>query len=165
MKGKLAILALVSALFSACVNPYETMTDYYYFANHADDTVRLLLNGSVAWDTCAAENVQRVWRDSNALIIAPRKTACLHPIRRTFSNKYAEHWWTVVSMVGHSVQLIYRNDTISWQNGRTSEMFTSDEVWSIYNRASWQTVKDKKQPYTYYHTFLITTDEIERSLP
>lgn len=164
MKGKLAILLLVSALFSSC-NVHVTITDYYYLTNNADDTVRLLLNGSVVWDTCAAENVQRVWRDSNALIIAPRQTASLHPIRRSFSNKFAEHWWTIVGMLGRSVQLVYRNDTISWQNGRTSEMFTSDEVWSIYNKENWQSVQDKNLPYTYYHTFLITTDEIERSLP
>ena len=164
MKGKLVILAMVSALFSACINVYETATDYYYFTNHADDTVRLLLRPSVVWDTCAAENVQRVWCDSNALIIAPRKTACLHPIQRYFSNKYADHWWSIARVTGRSVQLVYRNDTISWQSER-SEMFSSDEVWSIYNRESWQTVKDKKLPYTYYHTFLITTDKIERSLP
>ena len=157
-------LALVSTcILTSCVNKYTMFTDVYYVTNATDSTLRILTENSIVWDTCATNNLQHVWYNSGCVQIKPHKTIRLHPISREYKHMHAEDRMNIVTAIGKSAKLIIGTDTIQW-SVTNPYMFTDTRTWSIYNTECWQTVEDKQVPYTFYHTFTISTDDIERSL-
>ena len=144
--------------------PQETFTETYYISNSTDSKICLAVNNSVVWDTCSADNVQRVWFTTHTLTMNPHQTVRLHPIVREKRNETASYDLNIVPILGNSAMLIRGTDTIRWEI-QGYRMFKSDTEWSIYNTEDWQTVEVEPHSYTYNHTFVITHDKIERSKP
>lgn len=167
MKRIILYLFACACVFTACVS-YETITDTFYVSNETGSEVSLVLSRSAVWDTCATTDLKRVWFDTNTITISAGKTVRLHPIRREFVSKNANTQWNIVNAVGATVRLVVGGDTISWhaqKNGKRDVMFVADTPWSIYNKECWDSSKDKDQPNTYHHRFVITSENIERSKP
>ena len=158
----LILLAMGTLCFTACTSPYVTFTDTYFITNSTANEISLLMEHSVVWDTCAGDNPQRAWLDSTCVQIQAGKTIRVHPITREYKDKRGDYRLNVVPLIGSSTQLVSGIDTIGWQV-KNPYMFTNDSVWSIYNTADWQTTEETDVPYTYYHTFVITAEQIERS--
>lgn len=158
------MLAFVVILYASCTAPYTTFTDTYYIHNATDNVISLTTEHPVVWDTCAPENPQKVWFDSTTIFLKAGKTIRLHPIVREFKYKSVSvnDRLNVTWLIGTSTRLTAGTDTIVWQV-QHNYMFESDSVWSIYNKRDWQTIKDNDLPYTYYHTFEITSEKIERN--
>ncbi len=159
-KGVLYALAVV--LCASCIHTHETYTEEYYISNATEDTIRLEISQSVVWDLCASYNPQEVYYDSTCLTIVKGQTVRLHPIVREFRYRQSTSQINVCRLIGTNTKLITKQDTIEW-TVKYPHMFNNDSVWSIYNKRDWQTIQDNKKDYTYYHTFIISTDDIERS--
>lgn len=160
---KTGLLITCMIFIISCTNPHVTYTEVYYVSNETKDTVYLVTEHSVVWDTCALENPQRAYFSSDRLPIAGGKTVRLHPITREYRDHLTNDQINVCPLIGMHSQLIAGQDTIIW-NVTYPYMFETDSVWSIYNKVDWETMKDNDLPYTYYHTFRITIENIERSV-
>lgn len=158
----LILLAMSMLFFTACTSHHVTFTDTYYVTNATENEISLITEHSIVWDTCSTENPQRAWFDSTCVLVQAGKTVRLHPVTREFKDKHSEDRLNVTQLIGNLTQLVSDTDTIVWQV-KYPHMFTNDSVWSIYNTTDWQTAKDSEMPYMYYHTFVITTEQIERS--
>ena len=126
--------------------------------------VTLELQNAVVWDNNSADTIQQVWYDSSSVSISSGKTIRLHPIKRDFKLNSNGGGLNVTHIIGNSSALIIGSDTILWETQKW-RMFTSDTIWSIYNTENWLTTKDKDAPYTFHHSFVISSDRIERSTP
>lgn len=155
---------IVCGLLLASCTPQETFTETYYISNSTGSEISLTVNNSIVWDTCSANNMQRVWFNTNTITVHPHQTIRLHPIVRVERAETASYNLNIVPIIGSSAMLIREADTIRWEI-QGYRMFTSDTEWSIYNTEDWQTVEVNPHSYTYNHTFVITHDKIERSKP
>lgn len=157
-------LLLTCVLFLvACTNPHVTYTEMYFVSNETEDTIYLVTEHPIVWDTCAEENPQRAYFTSDRLPVAGGETVRLHPVTHEFRDQRMNDQINVCPLIGMHSQLVVGADMIVW-NVTSPYMFETDSVWSIYNKVDWATVKDNDLPYTYYHTFRITTENIERSV-
>ena len=165
-KRMLLCMFACACIWASCGNPYVTVTDSFFIANESDSTIQIVLNQSVVWDTCATcavgDDLTRVWYNSNTMPIKAGGKVRLHPIRKEYTGDIPDRHWNVAPVIGSSTQLIAGMDTIVWQV-KNPYMFTSDSVWSIYNTEDWTSEKDSTILHSYYHTFVITTEKIERS--
>lgn len=146
-------------IFSSCLRPMVTITDVYYIHNDLDKPVSLIPSFSVAWDTCATGEFVRVWCSDERIAIPANKTIRLHPIDRDFDYSGA-HRIEPGHILGSMTKLVCDNDTVVWES-QYGHMFTSDEIYSIYNKNNWKTVSDKNRPNTYHSTFNIIQSAIE----
>ena len=146
-------------IFSSCLRPMVTITDVYYIHNDLDKPVSLIPSFSVAWDTCATGEFVRVWCSDERIAIPANKTIRLHPIDRDFDYPGA-HRIEPGHILGSMTRLVCDNDTVVWES-QYGHMFTSDEIYSIYNKNNWKTVSDKNRPNTYHSTFNIIQSAIE----
>ena len=150
-----------ACLFISC-RKGEKFTDVYYIHNDLDQSVSFLFAHPMVWDTCATDSFVRVWYNSERAEIQAHKTIRLHPIDRDYTYPSA-HAIEPGSLLGETTKMVVGADTIVWFS-KYSRMFTDDSVWSVYNTLDWKTVKDQRQPNTYYSTFTITEQSVERSL-
>lgn len=156
------LMILYMSFMTACVSPYETYTEEYYIYNETEDTVRLEMNSPIVWDVCPIQNPQETYYDSSCLPIAGGQIVRLHPVIREFRDSRSESKINVVDIIGTHTLLITTRDTLVWEV-KYPYMFESDSLWSIYNKRDWQTVKDNQKSHTFYHTFIISSKNIERS--
>lgn len=168
---QLALCAFIcTCLLSSCVDKKEEFTDVYYIHNELEEPISLVLQMSVYWDTCSTYSIQnntRVWFSKEEVVIPTHTTIRLHPISRRNILPEA-HQPDIASLLGYRTKLIIGSDTIVFNSAvRQSPpaifpaMFTDDSIFSIYNTMCWQTVQASDMPNTYYHTFSITTKNLE----
>ena len=157
----LFLICICACGLASCVNPKQTLTDEYLIFNDLDMPVTMQFSEPIAWDTCPAGTFIRVMYD-NAAELPAHKQIRLHPIVREYEDP-AMHRVEAGYLLGEVTKLIVGTDTIVWES-KYKRMFSSDSIWSIYNSDNWDIVKDPELPYTYYQTFRITQDQLERSL-
>lgn len=170
---RMLLLAFVCVCFCVSCKNKETITDVYYICNNVEDTVFLNFSHSIYWDTCSVystESYSYIRFANEELAIPARSMARLHPVIRTLRDPGALQLYPI-EIIGTKTKLIISTDTISWYCAyrdvpplRDPSMFTSDTIWSIYNTESWQTIQSEELPYTFYHTFLVTRTDVERSI-
>ena len=160
MKKIIVFLLSGVCLLTSCIDQYATFTDIYYIHNKTLSEIVLETNHDLVWDTCGTSNPYRV--SYNSVRISPLQTIRIHPVVRSERYQSGESTPNITPLIGTQNPLIYDSDTIEWEVDYP-RMFTNDSVWSIYNTQYWQTVKDSDAPYTFYHTFVITTENMERS--
>lgn len=149
---------------ASCRNDRVVITNVYYIQNDLDQLVALTFSKMVPWDTCATGSFFQVMYDSVCPEIPPHKAIRLHPIQREYKT-IASHSIDPGHFLGGFTKLIVHSDTIVWESkyAKYGHMFSSDSIWSIYNYEDWQTVQADDVLNTFYSTFHITQENIERS--
>ena len=153
----IAIMAVVTLI--SC-RARETFKESYFVCNATDKKMSLALNQAIVWDSAGTTNPHYVWYNSDTLTLQPHTTIRLHPIIREDRYETSGYVLEVTQIIGSSASLIAGTDTIRWESDHGA-MFTNDNVWSIFNKADWQTTEDYS--FVYSHTFEITDEKIERS--
>ena len=172
LSGQMLLLAFAGLFIFTSCEKKETITDVYFIHNDLEKPVSLEFIYPLIWDTCSAMNADsysQVWYEEQTLVIPAHTTIRLHPVCRTYGNPLT-HEIDPIPIIASTTKLILGEDTITWQAEEQKRlpmvvycMFSSDEVWSIYNTESWQTIPDHVIPYVYYNTFSITQEAIEKS--
>lgn len=167
------MLIFVSACMMALVscNQKETYTEVYYIRNDLDRSIILDFHRQLFYDTCSVPStdpLQRVCFESEAEIPSGG-TIRLHPICRRELRPNDRRAYPL-GCLASLVTLIDGNDTIFWRPderltypGAIFCMFSSDSIYSPFNNLCWHAVEDANIPNTFYYTFPITQEDIERS--
>ena len=160
---RMVFYAIVCACtLSSCVDKRETITDEYFIHNDSESPVTLQFSQYVAWDTCSDGTFIQVKYDHICEGLPAHKKIRLHPIVREYKMP-SLHGIQAGYILGEVTKLIVHTDTVLWYS-KYGKMFTNDSIWSIYNTNNWDIVKDQELPQTYYMTFTITEDQLERSI-
>lgn len=173
MRHKLIIFwGLLCLLVLTSCEKKVLITDVYYIRNESDQSVSFQ-GHYMFWDTCLygqSEEPTETFFSENGVDILAHQSVRLHPISRKDISPDS-HQVDIIPIISSRTTLIVGTKSILWISKYRSEppamepiMFTDDSIWSIYNTNCWKTESDSDKPYTYYHTFLITEQNIQNIL-